>query len=253
MPGPRPASVAAVVPVFASARAAQVARATLRHVDELVLVDDGAPPEIARSLAPLVADERVRVLTLGGNGGKGTAVAAGVKLLLDGDRPPGGGRRPRLRRPARSRADPGVSSRRLAPRTSSSAGAAIGARCRSTGALGNRLASVALLAASRAWVPDTQNGMRLFRTEVLRAVPPPGRRLRGREPPPARPARRSQSGGGGRDPDHLRRRAQPLPAVRRHACRSPGVAGAAATRRRGRRGPTRSGRRCCASGHRGWR
>jgi membrane-associated phospholipid phosphatase len=39
--------------------------------------------------------------------------------------------------------------------------------------VGNRVASVALLAASRTWVPDTQNGMRLFRTEVLRSVPLP--------------------------------------------------------------------------------
>ena len=47
---PRPSTVAAVVPVFASARAADVARAALRHVDELVLVDDGAPPAIVDSL-----------------------------------------------------------------------------------------------------------------------------------------------------------------------------------------------------------
>jgi len=39
--------------------------------------------------------------------------------------------------------------------------------------LGNRLASVALLASARRWVPDTQNGMRLFRTDVLRDDPVP--------------------------------------------------------------------------------
>jgi membrane-associated phospholipid phosphatase len=32
---------------------------------------------------------------------------------------------------------------------------------------------LALLVASRAWVPDTQNGMRLFRTDALRSVPIP--------------------------------------------------------------------------------
>ena len=37
----------------------------------------------------------------------------------------------------------------------------------------NRAASLALLAATRTWLPDTQNGMRLFRTEALRAVPLP--------------------------------------------------------------------------------
>ena len=39
--------------------------------------------------------------------------------------------------------------------------------------LGNRLASLALLVTTRAWVPDTQNGMRLFRAAGLAAVPPP--------------------------------------------------------------------------------
>ena len=73
----RPATVAAVIPVFASDRALDVARATLRHVDELVLVDDGAPEPIARSLDELAGDERVRILRQGQNGGKGSAVAAG--------------------------------------------------------------------------------------------------------------------------------------------------------------------------------
>jgi membrane-associated phospholipid phosphatase/predicted MFS family arabinose efflux permease len=169
---PRPSSVAAVVPVFASARAAEVARATLRHVDELVLVDDGAPPEVADSLTSVAADDRVRVLTLAHNGGKGTAVAAGVELLVAGEQRPEAivvldsdgqhdpDRIPAFVEAARS-ADVVVgwrSDRRPMP-----------AHRR----LGNRLASLALLAASRAWVPDTQNGMRLFRTEALRDVPLP--------------------------------------------------------------------------------
>ena len=58
-------------------------------------------------------------------------------------------------------------------RMSSSATAATGARCRSPGEMGNRAASLALLATARTWVPDTQNGMRLFRTAALRDVPPP--------------------------------------------------------------------------------
>jgi membrane-associated phospholipid phosphatase len=37
----------------------------------------------------------------------------------------------------------------------------------------NRAASIALLAAARVWIPDTQNGMRLFRTEALRSSPLP--------------------------------------------------------------------------------
>jgi membrane-associated phospholipid phosphatase/MFS family permease len=165
---PRPASVAAVVPVFASARAAQVAEATLRHVDELVLVDDGAPPEIAGSLAHVTADDRVRLLSLGDNGGKGTAVAAGVQLalesapeaivVLDSDGQHDPDRIPAFVEAARS-ADVVIGSRRDR---------------RSMPLLrrvGNRAASLVLLATSRAWVPDTQNGMRLFRTEALRDVP----------------------------------------------------------------------------------
>ena len=41
--------------------------------------------------------------------------------------------------------------------------------------MANRAASLALLATTRRWLPDTQNGMRLFRTDALREVPlPPG-------------------------------------------------------------------------------
>ena len=169
---PRPASVAAVVPVFASDRAAQVAGATLEHVDELVLVDDGAPPEIARSLDPILGDDRVRLISLGGNSGKGTAVAAGVRRLLDDGRPPeaivvldSDGQHDPERIPAfleaARRADVVLGWRR--ERRSMPLHRRVA----------NRLASFALLASSRAWLPDTQNGMRLFRTEALRAVPPP--------------------------------------------------------------------------------
>ena len=169
---PRPASVAAVIPVFASDRAAAVARATLRHVDEVVLVDDGAPPEVAQSLDPLAADERVRLLRLGRNGGKGTAVAAGVELLmgsasrpdaivvLDSDGQHDPDRIPALVEAARA-ADVVIGWRRDRRR--------MPAQRR----LANRAASLALLAATRRWLPDTQNGMRLFRTDALAAVPPP--------------------------------------------------------------------------------
>jgi membrane-associated phospholipid phosphatase len=169
---PVPATVGAVIPVFASDRAAEVARAALRHVDRLVLVDDGAPPEVARSLDPLAADDRVRVLRLGYNGGKGTAVAAGVELLLtDGSRPEAvvvldsDGQHDPARIPAlveASRAADVVIGRRRDRR-----------RMPLDRRIANRAASLALLAASRTWIPDTQNGMRLFRTEALEAVPLP--------------------------------------------------------------------------------
>jgi membrane-associated phospholipid phosphatase/MFS family permease len=171
-PAPRPATVAAVIPVFASARAAEVARATLRHVDQLVLVEDGAPPAIARGLDTIAADERVRVLALADNGGKGTAVAAGVDLALSADQRPEAivvldsdgqhdpDRIPAFVEAARD-ADVVIGSRpdrRAMP---------LARRA------GNRLASLALLASARTWIPDTQNGMRLFRTEALASIPPP--------------------------------------------------------------------------------
>jgi membrane-associated phospholipid phosphatase/MFS family permease len=171
---PRPTTVAAVIPVFTSSRAPEIAAATLRHVDELVLVDDGAPPAIARSLEPIATQDRVRVVALPENGGKGTAVAAGIDLLLrDGTEPDA-----ILVLDSDGQHDPGRipafidASRR--------ADVVIGSR-RERGEMpilrrmGNRLATLALLTTARSWVPDSQNGMRLFRTEALRAAPlPPG-------------------------------------------------------------------------------
>jgi membrane-associated phospholipid phosphatase len=169
---PRPSTVAAVVPVFASTRAAEVARAALRHVDELVLVDDGAPPAIARSLDEVAADERVRVLRQDRNGGKGTAVSAGVSLLLGDQRPPeaivvldSDGQHDPDRIPAfveEARTSDVVIGHRRERRSMP-----LERR------LANRLASLLLAATVRAWVPDTQNGMRLFRTAALRDVPLP--------------------------------------------------------------------------------
>jgi membrane-associated phospholipid phosphatase/MFS family permease len=166
---PRPATVAAVMPVFASTRAPEVARAALRHVDELVLVQDGAPPEIARSLEPLAADDRVEIVPLAHNGGKGTAVAAGMRALLDRDSAP----ESILILDSDGQHDP----ERIPDFVEAARDADVVIGSRSDRApmpavrrLGNRLASLALLVASRAWVPDTQNGMRLFRTDALRSV-----------------------------------------------------------------------------------
>jgi maltose/moltooligosaccharide transporter len=168
---PRPVGVAAVMPVFASARAAVVAHAALRHVDELVLVDDGAPPEIARTLADLAADPRVRVIATGERSGKGTAVAAGLDLLLARPAPP----EAILTIDSDGQHDPDRIPAFL--EAARHADVVIGwRRDRRTmpvhRRIANRAASLALLARMRTWIPDTQNGMRLFRTEALRAVPP---------------------------------------------------------------------------------
>ncbi len=166
---PRPATVAAVIPVFASQRAVGVARAALRHVDQVVLVDDGAPAPVSASLDTLAGDDRVRVLRLGQNGGKGSAVAAGAAQLLADPNPPeaivvldSDGQHDPKRIPAFVEASRGADvvvghrrDRRSMP---------IARR------MANRAASLALLAGARAWVPDSQNGMRLFRTPALREV-----------------------------------------------------------------------------------
>jgi membrane-associated phospholipid phosphatase/MFS family permease len=166
----RPGTVAAVIPVFTSDRALEIAKATLRHVDELVLVDDGAPEPIARSLDELAGDERVRVLRQGRNGGKGSAVAAGAAVLLADPTPPeaivvldSDGQHDPSRIPAFIEA-------------SREADVVIGDRTdRRAMPLGRRIARMAasllLLGAARTWIADTQNGMRLFRTAVLRDVP----------------------------------------------------------------------------------
>jgi dolichol-phosphate mannosyltransferase len=168
----RPASVAAVIPVFASERAVEVARATLKHVDELVLVDDGAPAHIAASLDALSGDDRVRLLRLAENGGKGTAVAAGAELLLAESRPPDAivvldsdGQHDPERIPAFIEA-------------AREADVVIGNRpdrreMPLIRRIGNRVASLTLLASARAWIPDTQNGMRLFTRALLNDYPLP--------------------------------------------------------------------------------
>jgi membrane-associated phospholipid phosphatase/MFS family permease len=170
----RPATTAAVLPVFASERAVEVARATLRHVDELVLVVDGAPPVVVDSLEALAGDDRVRFVRRSENTGKGSAIAAGAALLLAEARPPeaivvldSDGQHDPERIPAfleeSRRADVVIGNRpdrRTMPLIRR---------------LGNRAASLALFATARRWIPDTQNGMRLFRSAVLRDLPlPPG-------------------------------------------------------------------------------
>jgi membrane-associated phospholipid phosphatase len=168
----RPAAAAAVIPVFASPRAAEVARAALRHVDEVVLVEDGAPPEIGRTLDDLAGDDRVRILRLPRNGGKGSAVAAGAALLLEGPDPP----EAIVVLDSDGQHDPERISAFL--EAARNADVVVGDR-RGRAAMpvarriANRAASLALLASARRWIPDTQNGMRLFRTEVLREVPFP--------------------------------------------------------------------------------
>ena len=110
---------------------------------------------------------------------------------------------------------------------------------------GNRAASLALLATARTWVPDTQNGMRLFRTASPARRAAARRRVRIREPPPALAARSGPPPGVGRDPHDLRGRAEQLSPGRTTRCR---VARALAGPRRGRPEPSPSGGSCGGGG-----
>jgi membrane-associated phospholipid phosphatase len=160
----------AVMPVFRSARVGAVAAETLRHVDDLVLVDDGSPPEIAALLDDAARDPRVHVVRLGANQGKGSAVAAGIRVALEGAPDAvivldSDGQHPAELIPefiaAADHADVVVGDRRRARPMPLSRRLANGA---STWML-------TLLVRSR--LRDSQNGMRLLRTSALRDVPPP--------------------------------------------------------------------------------
>ena len=162
--------LAAVIPVYRSDRVTDVTAETLRHVEHAVLVDDGAPPEIAAALDIAAADPRVRVLRLGANHGKGTAVAAGIAVAME--------------------ADPdavvvldsdGQHPAELIPdfvAAAEQADVVIGDRPRADAMpvvrrVANATSTWALSLVVRRRLRDTQNGMRLFRAAALRDVPPP--------------------------------------------------------------------------------
>ena len=157
--------VRAVVPCHVNAPAPSLLAAIARAVDGVLVVDDGLP-----------AHERARldgaaVLRLGGNHGKGTAVARGAArcvadgydavLVVDGD-----GQHP-----------PDAIPRFLA--AGERAELVIGDRfgdLRGIPAVrraANLAASLGMSVVARRRVRDTQCGMRLLRGRALGAVPPP--------------------------------------------------------------------------------
>ena len=163
----------AVIPVFHSDRVADVVAGALRHADHVMLVDDGAPQDLAAELETLARHERVRLIRMGSNRGKGTAVAAGVEaalanaadavMVLDSD----GQHPPELIPHFRAAAD--------------SSEVVIGERPRDDimpplRRLANAVSTGVLSLVVRKRLRDSQNGMRLFRASALRDVPPvPGR------------------------------------------------------------------------------
>jgi membrane-associated phospholipid phosphatase/MFS family permease len=85
---PLPERVAAVVPCHSADGAEAVVHRVLPHVDEVVLVDDGAPDADAALLRAIGEWRRVRLVRLAANAGKGDAVAAGAAVLMTRAEPP---------------------------------------------------------------------------------------------------------------------------------------------------------------------
>jgi membrane-associated phospholipid phosphatase/MFS family permease len=173
---PAPARVAAVIPSYGFAPPERVVMETAHHADQLVVVDDGSPPRVAERIDRLAAGVGARVVRLDANLGKGDAVAAGVEALLgDGDRPDAivvldsDGQHPPDRIPELVEASRGAE-------------LVIGDRRGDVRAMPrirritNSVSSGLLSLVTRRRLPDTQSGMRLYRSEMLERVPLPGGR-----------------------------------------------------------------------------
>jgi hypothetical protein len=145
------------------------------HVGDVLLVDDGMPPDAAATLARIAAGAGVGLLRLPANSGKGHAIAAGRRHLLSRAPPPqalvvldADGQHPPAAIPALLSA-------------AMDAELVIGDRL-GDGAMPplrrftNRIASRLLALVTGHDVPDSQCGMRLMRGRALRGVEFPGGR-----------------------------------------------------------------------------
>ena len=247
---PRPATVAAVMPVFASEpgrrdrpghaaprRQARPGRRRGAARDRTLArsPDGGRARRAAHARAQRRQGQRRR--------GRGAARAAGVGAA-------GGDPGARLRRSARSRAHPGVRRGgalgrrrdRVAPRPSLDAARAARRKPGGEPGPGRRLACLDSGHAERnAPVPH--------RGAIGRRAAGGG--LRGGESAPARPARRRAPGRVGRDPDRVRRASPVTSAPSGTPFRSGGRCSHLCPPARRSRPPSPC--RCCASGRRGWR
>jgi membrane-associated phospholipid phosphatase/MFS family permease len=173
VPRPPIRRLAAVIPVYRSERVAQVVTEALRHADDVVLVDDGAPPAVATLLEELARRPRVHVVRMRANVGKGSAVAAGITAALDRDPDAvlvldSDGQHPPDLIPAfvaaGNEADVVIGDRRRSPAMPASR------------RIANAVSSWSLSLVVGRRLRDTQNGMRLFRTDALRDVEAPAGR-----------------------------------------------------------------------------
>jgi dolichol-phosphate mannosyltransferase len=165
------ARVAAVMPSHNDVPTRALVRETLAHVDTLVLVDDGSREDVARALDALGEHDRVELVRIPAQSGKGSAVHAGIDrirathdavLVIDAD-----GQHPATAIPAFLEAARGAE-------------LVIGDRFGDLRQMplqrriANRLTQRAFQAVTGREVRDTQNGMRLLRARALETLPTGG-------------------------------------------------------------------------------
>ncbi|HEX8645537.1 MAG TPA: MFS transporter [Thermoleophilaceae bacterium] len=178
-PGPALApvrTVTAIVPAHLTARLEAVVAGLAPHVDDVLVVADGVPPDGEDALGRLAARPRVQLVRLPENAGKGDAVAAGARAVLArAERPDAivvidaDGQHPPERVPAFVAA---AAHAELVIGDRSGDRAAMPRTRRFTNAVSSAVLTVRL---GRP-VPDAQCGMRLIRTAALERAPlPPGR------------------------------------------------------------------------------
>ncbi|MDQ3677484.1 MAG: MFS transporter [Actinomycetota bacterium] len=164
-------SLAAVIPVFQSDRFAEVAVATARYADRVILVDDGAPRLIAEHLDRVIDQHGFELVSMGINRGKGAALVAGIDAALDRGATPDAillidsdDQHPPERIPAflaaAEHADVVIGDRSHDR-----------ARMPALRRLANAASSLGMSVRMRQRVPDGQNGMRLLRVDALQRVP----------------------------------------------------------------------------------
>lgn len=171
-PAAPPRVVTAVIPIHASYAFAGVARDALGHVRDVVLVNDGGPAGLSEAVCAFAAEQpRVQVLKLAENSGKGSAVAFAVERVLARDDPPDAilvldsdGQHPPELIPRFLEASR-TSAVVIGDRSGNRRGMPLDRR------LANSVATAAISLLSRRRVRDSQNGMRLYRTDALRRVP----------------------------------------------------------------------------------
>jgi glycosyltransferase involved in cell wall biosynthesis len=159
--------IAALVPAYdAESTVADVVEATRRVLPEVVVVDDGSSDHTAT----VARGAGAVVLRLDSNGGKGAALRAGFRHLLEG------GAEAVVTLDADGQHDPGEIPRLVELWSSSGAGVVIGSQLHLRGGMlpirrfGNRFADRAISFFAGVRVAGTQSGFRLYDARLLRSL-----------------------------------------------------------------------------------